>query len=122
MKKCLFCNFKEDKKGKIVFENGDFICIEQTDDVMIGWCLIVPKRHVETPFELTDKEWISQSSILLQAKKYLDTKHKPDGYNLGWNVGKTAGQTISHVHLHIFCRFNDESTVGRGIRWIKRTN
>ena len=58
---------------------------------------------------------------MLQIKKYLDKKYKPDGYNLGWNVGKTAGQEVAHAHFHIIPRYSDEPYAGKGLRyWFKQ--
>jgi len=46
------------------------------------------------------EEWIATKKMIDKVKKYLDEKSHPDGYNLGWNVGKIAGQEVKHVHLH----------------------
>jgi len=54
-------------------------------------------------------------------KCYLDERYLPDGYNLGWNVGRIAGQEVEHAHLHIIPRFADEPFAGKGIRhWLKK--
>ena len=88
---------------------------------LIGSYVIVPKSLVETPFELSDQEWIETKVMIDTIKQYLDEKYQPDGYNLGWNVGRTAGQEVSHVHLHIIPRFSDEPFAGKGIRhWLKK--
>lgn len=42
-----------------------------------------------------------QYDLLNQAKKLIDKKYKPDGYSIGWNVGKVGGQEVFHAHLHI---------------------
>jgi len=54
-------------------------------------------------------------------KQYIDAKYNPDGYNLGWNVGKVAGQEVEYAHLHIIPRYKDEPYAGKGIRyWLKQ--
>ena len=41
-------------------------------------------------------------------KEFLDTKHHPDGYNIGINVNTAAGQTIPHVHIHLIPRYEGD--------------
>ena len=49
-----------------------------------------------------------------EAKILLDNKFHPDGYNLGVNVGETAGQTIAHAHLHVIPRYRGDAEQPRG--------
>jgi len=94
---------------------------KQFDKTLIGSYVIVPKSLVSTPFELSEAEWLDTKKMVDVIKQYLDEKYKPDGYNMGWNVGKVAGQTVQHVHLHIIPRFADEPFAGKGIRyWLKK--
>jgi len=110
------------------FENETCIGIPSTDKddniytkTLIGSYVIIPKSYVETPFDLSEQEWADTKKMIDIIKSYLDEKYNPDGYNLGWNVGKTAGQTVSHAHLHIIPRFKDEPFAGKGIRhWLKK--
>ena len=94
---------------------------KQSDKTLIGSYVIVPKSLVSTPFELSDEELLDTKKMMHTIKHHLDEKYKPDGYNLGWNVGRIAGQTVEHVHLHIIPRFADEPFAGKGIRhWLKK--
>lgn len=77
--------------------------------------MIIPKRHVATPFDLTPEEWMATHELLTQAKRLLD-QERPDGYSIGWNVHPVGGQSVSHVHLHVIARFADEPLAGQGIR------
>lgn len=121
MKECKFCNFQNDERGSIIFENSHCFCVEQKDAVMMGWCMIIPKSHRETVFDLTEDEWIATMDMLKKTKKYLDKKYVPDGFNVGWNCGEIGGQEVMHAHLHIFARFADEPFARRGIRfWLKQ--
>jgi len=91
------------------------------DKTLIGSYVIIPKSRVETPFDLSEQEWIDTKRMIDTIKQWLDKEYKPDGYNLGWNVGQIAGQTVSYAHLHIIPRFKDEPFAGKGIRhWIKK--
>ena len=109
---------------KLIFENDLCVCLEQPEPVLIGSCIIIPKAHKETVFDLSCEEWEATKDLLDKTKKYLDAKYKPDGYNVGWNCGEAGGQHALHVfhaHLHVIPRYTDEPFAGRGIRsWIKR--
>ena len=67
--------------------------------------LFVPRRHVLTYFDLTlaERESIHQL-IVLQRKRILDQDPLVDGFNIGWNCGETAGQTVFHAHCHLIPR------------------
>lgn len=106
------------------FENDTMIGVRSNNlknNTLIGSYVIIPKSQVGTPFELSDKEWEDTKLLMRQIKEYLDQKYNPDGYNVGWNVGKVGGQEIAHAHLHIIPRYADEPYAGKGIRyWFKQ--
>ena len=107
-----------------VFENETMMAVRSNNlktNVLVGSYVIIPKTEVSSPFELSDKEWSDSKDLLLKVKEYIENKYKPDGYNIGWNVGKAAGQEVKHAHMHIIPRFNDEPYAGKGIRyWFKQ--
>ena len=118
---CPFCNQEMDLLQKKVMENEYCIFLQKPQEVLIGSGIIIPKRHCKTVFDLTQDEWDSTYTLLKKVKEYLDEKHCPDGYSVGWNVGGVGGQSIFHAHLHIIPRYNDEPFAGKGIRhWIKQ--
>jgi len=84
-----------------------------------GHSLVIPRRHVQSFFELTEDERAAMLGLLVIAKKTLDAEHQPDGYNVGINDGAAAGQTVMHVHMHLIPRYaNDTSDPRGGVRWI----
>ena len=72
--------------------------------VSLGHMLIVPRRHVATWEELTDEEKAATWSAVDQAIGIIRTHHSPDGFNVGFNLGAAAGQTVFHFHLHVIPR------------------
>ncbi len=112
------------ESGEPHFENDTMVAVKSNNlkhNTLIGSYVIIPKTEVSSPFELTDKEWADSKELMLKVKEYIDNKYKPDGYNIGWNVGKAGGQEVKHAHMHIIPRFNDEPFAGRGIRyWFKQ--
>lgn len=120
---CPFCYPAYDVEQRIVLENGScrFLQLEQTQAVLEGAGVIVPKQHRASPFELTAEEWQDTHELLVLAKQLIDEVESPDGYTLGWNVGEASNQSVGHSHLHVIPRFNDEPHAGKGLRhWLKQ--
>ncbi len=107
-----------------VFENETMIAVKSNNlknNTLVGSYVIIPKSEVSSPFELSASEWEDTKRLLQELKNYIDAEYKPDGYNIGWNVGKAAGQEVKHAHLHVIPRYNDEPYAGKGIRyWFKQ--
>jgi len=79
-----------------------------------GHVIVVPKRHVADFFAMTDAEQASILALLARARRMVQEKHAPDGYNIGVNVGKAAGQSRMHVHLHLIPRYAGDVADPRG--------
>jgi diadenosine tetraphosphate (Ap4A) HIT family hydrolase len=73
-----------------------------------GHTLVIPKPHVESLFDLLDRELVEVRVLAAEARSLLQEKHKPDGFNIGLNDGQAAGQTISHAHIHVIPRFKGD--------------
>ena len=112
------------ESGELHFENETMVAVKSNnlkDNTLIGSYVIIPKSEVGSPFELTDKEWADSKQLMLEVKKYIDEKYSPDGYNIGWNIGAVAGQSVAHAHMHIIPRYADEPYAGKGLRyWFKQ--
>ena len=111
--KCPFCL----PEGKVIIETALAYSIFDNFPVSKGHALIIPKRHVANYFDLSINEQIACQHNLNKLKEILDKKYSPNGYNVGINIGETAGQTIDHVHIHLIPRYvNDvEDPIG-GVR------
>jgi diadenosine tetraphosphate (Ap4A) HIT family hydrolase len=101
---CIFCS----PKRETLIETALAYSVFDKFPVSKGHTLIIPKSHVSNYFELTLNEQISCNLIINEVKKYLDKKFKPSGYNIGINIGETAGQTINHVHIHLIPRYKND--------------
>ena len=67
--------------------------------------LIIPKRHVADYFDLYQPELNAIHDLLAQQKQIIMQEDKSvTGFNVGINAGKSAGQTIFHVHVHLIPR------------------
>lgn len=112
---CPFCIENRADKDPILIENDTGYVLRNADHVLQCGGMIIPRRHVATPFELTAQEWSDAFELLIKLKRLFD-QEGANGYNVGWNVGEIAGQTVPHAHLHVIGRFADEPLAGHGIR------
>ncbi len=115
MTDCPFCLSNNQLDGDVLARDQHCCLIPTDDPVLQSSLLIIPIRHVATPFEFTEDEWASTHRLLIEAKQLLDDEG-PDGYSIGWNVHPVGGQSIPHAHLHVIGRFADEPLAGQGIR------
>jgi len=114
MLNCGFCLENKILQGKILAQDDFCYIVESVDPILQHAVMIITKRHIETPFEVNEQEWMSIKKYLLESEKILK-KFNPDGFIIGWNVRETAGQRVSHAHLHVVARFSDEPLAGKGI-------
>ena len=99
---CLFCN---SKVSGIAHENELANASYDTYPVSDQHCLIIPKRHVVDYFELSNEELIACNELIKIVKKeVLDKDQSVKAFNIGTNVGKMAGQSIMHCHIHLIPR------------------
>ena len=73
-----------------------------------GHTLIIPRRHVASFFDLTPYEINACMELVNEERNALDEELKPDGYNIGVNVGPAAGQSILHAHIHLIPRYKGD--------------
>ena len=67
--------------------------------------LIIPKRHVVDYFDLTELEIVGIHQMLIAMRSRIKNDDLTvKGFNIGVNAGKTAGQSIPHVHIHLIPR------------------
>ena len=107
---CIFCELRED----ILFENDLAIAFFDNHPVSKGHTLVIPKRHVETYFDLNEKEIEAMFQLSIKVKEHLDREYHPDGYNVGFNVLEAGGQSVMHAHMHIIPRYKGDVPHPRG--------
>jgi diadenosine tetraphosphate (Ap4A) HIT family hydrolase len=114
---CIFCNLNPEL---IICENELTVAIYDKFPVNPGHTLVIPKRHFSSFFEAREEEIVAAFRLIQEVKTILDAAHKPDGYNIGVNIGECAGQTIWHLHFHVIPRFiGDVDKPMGGVRRVK---
>jgi diadenosine tetraphosphate (Ap4A) HIT family hydrolase len=81
-----------------------------------GHVLVITRRVVPTYFDCTAAEQAAVMELVGEVKLLLDERlePKPDGYNVGFNAGAAAGQTVPHVHVHVIPRYAGDMPDPRG--------
>jgi ATP adenylyltransferase len=106
---CLFCRAVEsdDDEAALVAHRGRAaIVLLNKYPYASGHLMVAPGRHVGEFGELTDEEALELHRLASQGIGALSQVYEPQGYNLGWNLGRIAGAgVVDHVHLHVVPRW-----------------
>ena len=110
---CIFCN---KTNCKIIQSTKYFFIIRDTVyPVTKHHTLIITSRHVSDYFDLKKEETIELNEILNNQKKKLqELDNQITGFNVGVNIGKDAGQSIMHCHIHLIPRRKGDVEDPRG--------
>ncbi|MBU1007562.1 HIT family protein [Candidatus Dependentiae bacterium] len=99
---CIFCRLKDE--SKIISSNLAFV-IEDSSPVTKLHSLIIPNRHFASFFDITNEELVEINSLIRQRKdQILAEDPTVEGFNIGINIGETAGQSVFHLHVHLIPR------------------
>lgn len=99
--------------------NALAFAIRDSFPVSNGHTLIITRRQVSTWWEATAEEQRAVLELVELVKQQLDLTHQPDGYNVGFNAGEAAGQTVPHLHVHVIPRYTgDVMDPSGGIRHV----
>ena len=112
MNDCVFCNLDE---SRIEIENDLALSFKDRYPVTNGHTLVIPKRKVQSFFDLTEEETAAMFELLHLQKEDLKNKDSSiTGFNIGINDGEDAGQTIMHCHIHLIPRRSGDMEDPRG--------
>jgi ATP adenylyltransferase len=105
---CIFCAAVEgDDDEKLVVHRGEraFVLLNRFPYTS-GHLMVAPKRHVGDFGDLEDDEVVEIHRFASSGIGALAQTYEPQGYNVGWNLGRVAGAGIvDHVHLHVVPRW-----------------
>jgi diadenosine tetraphosphate (Ap4A) HIT family hydrolase len=112
-KNCLFCSEKISRE--VAFELGTVFAVADSYPVTRGHMLIIPKRHVVDYFSMSDAEKRdSEKLIKLIRERIVEDDKTVEGFNIGLNCGRVAGQTVLHAHIHLIPRRKGDTEDPRG--------
>jgi ATP adenylyltransferase len=105
---CVFCLAAagEDAERLVIHRGAHVIALLNKFPYSSGHFMVAPVRHVGEYGELTDEEVLELHRFASVGMGALAETYAPQGYNLGWNLGRIAGAGIvDHVHLHVVPRW-----------------
>jgi len=110
---CIFCDMLDatDDEANLVLHRGElaFLVLNKYP-YNNGHMMAVPNRHVETIEALTAEEIGEMMELVVLGMAALRRSAQPHGFNIGINIGKTAGAgVLDHVHTHIVPRWEGDS-------------
>jgi diadenosine tetraphosphate (Ap4A) HIT family hydrolase len=114
---CIFCN--PHKNLTILTESATAYAMLDGYPMSKGHVLILPKRHVANYFELPFKEQAACWLMANKVQEILSKKFAPDGFNVGMNINKEAGQKMMHASIHVIPRYKGDAVGSKGgIRYV----
>ena len=107
--------------GEVLHSNALAYVRYDSNSLSRGHVLVVPRRHVADYFDMTVEEQTAILALLNEAQSSIRKQYAPDGFNIGVNIGKAAGQSRMHVHVHLIPRYAGDVPDPRGgIRCVLR--
>jgi ATP adenylyltransferase len=109
---CIFCeNPKrgDDEKYLILIRGKYSFVMLNKYPYNSGHLMVSPYRHVLKLEELNQGESLEMLRLLQTCSTLLEKAYEPAGFNLGANIGSTAGAGFEHLHIHIVPRWNGDS-------------
>lgn len=105
---CLVRDNSEEVDKLVVWSSEHFIVSLNLYPYNPGHLLVFPKRHISDLREYTRDEKADLDELMPLCLDALDQLSKPSAYNIGYNMGLSAGASIEHLHLHIIPRYPRE--------------
>ncbi|MDR2511635.1 MAG: HIT domain-containing protein [Bacteroidales bacterium] len=109
---CPFCNLNPEVE--LISETATAVAFLDNFPVSQGHTLIIPKRHTDSYFDLSIHEQRALWLLVNRCKTIIEKRFNPEGFNVGINVGETAGQSVFHVHIHLIPRYKGDVENPRG--------
>ena len=110
---CIFCDKAaqdEDEANLIVCRGRQAFVLLNLFPYNNGHLMVAPYQHTARLDELDDAATLEMMTLVKQAQAALHEAFRPEGYNLGMNLGRSAGAGIAdHLHLHIVPRWNGDT-------------
>lgn len=113
MEDCIFCKIiKKEAPAEIIYEDEKVLVFKDINPQAPIHFLIIPKKHISGIQEMKEEDIEIVGYMFYIARKIaesLNLNNYDRGYRLVFNVGKFAGQSVFHLHLHFLA--------GRKFRW-----
>ncbi len=110
---CVFCNAlrsNNDEEKFVLYRSKHSFIIMNLYPYNAGHLMVVPNRHINSPLSLAEEEQTDMFKLVNKSIEAIQKTMNPEGFNLGMNLGRTAGAGIDdHIHIHIVPRWNGDT-------------
>lgn len=108
-KDCLFCKIAAGTiPSKKVYEDEHVVAFLDIKPITKGHTLVIPKNHSSTIQDMDPEDGLNCMRVLQKLGPVIQRAFAADGFNLGNNNGKAAGQVIHHTHFHLIPRWDND--------------
>jgi len=107
---CPFCDNNE-VKYRLIYRDNLVMAFPSNTPIVPGHVLVCPVRHVEKIDELSGEELMAIKNLIIKLKSSLKKIFEAEGFNMAFNEGYIAGQSVEHLHVHILPRKTGDSGV-----------
>src|SRR5262249_36050914 len=106
--RCVFC----EPEAELLLHSGEHaLVVLNRYPYASGHLLVAPRRHVGDLADLSADEGLAIHRLAVRGVAALRAAYRPQGFNLGWNLGLVAGAGIlDHVHLHVVPRWGGDTS------------
>ncbi len=106
---CIFCKIiRGELQCSKIYEDKEFLAFLDIHPINPGHTLIAPKIHCQNLFDFPRAEETDLMEFIKKVADAVVKATKADGFNLGLNNGKAAGQVVMHAHFHIIPRYSND--------------
>ncbi len=108
---CILCAVAENNEKVMdltIYQTENFVITVNLYPYNTGHLMVFPKKHVLDIRELNDENVIEMENLTKICMDILEKIYRPDGFNLGYNIGMNSGASIAHLHRHIIPRYRNE--------------
>jgi ATP adenylyltransferase len=109
--KCILCEIVDNSDNVVkldVYRTENFVVSVNLYPYNPGHIMIFPKKHIEKIEDFPENLYNEFFTLKKKCIEILNKIYSPGGFNIGFNVGRAAGASIEHIHMHIVPRFENE--------------
>ena len=112
---CIFCQIaSQERDADVVARFKHCYAMKDAYPVSEGHVLVIPYEHTENWFTASEEVRQDMMTAIHKMKKELEREYSPDGFNIGANCGKIAGQSVMHLHMHLIPRYEGDMVDPKG--------
>ncbi|HEY9584429.1 MAG TPA: HIT domain-containing protein, partial [Candidatus Paceibacterota bacterium] len=107
---CPFCD-NGNLSIRLIYKDALVMAFPTNIPITPGHSLVCPARHIAKIDDLSTEEIVAIKSLIIKLKVSLKKCLGAEGFNIAWNEGETAGQSVGHLHIHVVPRTTGDTGI-----------